>query len=144
MSQIKIFGLRSALSPVIKEISDVIQSCVVDALNYPVDKRAHRFSRSKPASFSTRRAHGALHDYRNQYVRGPQRGAKKKLIRLLFERFRETLGIGPANRESPVVHGAFRDRDFHSCGPIPSVSRNRSNNNRISFFFASTLRPSNY
>jgi hypothetical protein len=43
MSQIKIFGLRSSLSPIMREISDVIHSCAVDALHYPVDKRAHRF-----------------------------------------------------------------------------------------------------
>jgi len=67
MSQIKIFGLRSALSPVIKEISDVIQSCVVDALNYPVDKpRAPVFPARSRRVFLPAGAHGALHDYRNQ------------------------------------------------------------------------------
>ena len=43
MSQIKVFGLRSHLGPIIPQVSDIIHSCVVDALDYPPDKRAHRF-----------------------------------------------------------------------------------------------------
>lgn len=40
----KIYGLRSHLGPIIPVVvSDVIHSCVVDALQYPQDKRAHRF-----------------------------------------------------------------------------------------------------
>lgn len=48
MSQVKVFGLRSTLGPVIREVSDVIHSCVVDALQYPPDKRAHRFFQLEP------------------------------------------------------------------------------------------------
>ncbi len=43
MAQIKIYGLASQLSPIKEKLSNVIHSCVIDALQYPEDKRAHRF-----------------------------------------------------------------------------------------------------
>ncbi|MCY7275517.1 MAG: tautomerase family protein, partial [Phormidesmis sp. CAN_BIN44] len=43
MVQTKIYGLRECLDPIKSQLSDVIHSCVVDALQYPADKRAHRF-----------------------------------------------------------------------------------------------------
>ena len=43
MSQIKIYGLKENLNPIKAELSDVIHSCVVDALDFPEDKRFHRF-----------------------------------------------------------------------------------------------------
>jgi len=43
MAQIKIYGIDSYLNPVKAKLSEVIHSCVVDALQFPIDKRAHRF-----------------------------------------------------------------------------------------------------
>lgn len=43
MAQIKIYGLDIHLNPIKTRLSEVIHSCVVDALQFPVDKRAHRF-----------------------------------------------------------------------------------------------------
>jgi hypothetical protein len=43
MSKVKIYGLRSHLEPIRAVLSDTIHSCVVDALHYPIDKRAHRY-----------------------------------------------------------------------------------------------------
>jgi hypothetical protein len=51
MSQVKIYGLRKHLDPIKKQLSDIIHSCVVDALQYPPDKRAHRFFLLDPADF---------------------------------------------------------------------------------------------
>ena len=42
MAQIKIYGMKEHLNPVKAKLSDIIHSCVVDALHYPQDKRAHR------------------------------------------------------------------------------------------------------
>ena len=44
MAQIKIYGLGENLNPIKKTLSNVIHSCVMDALEYPFDKRFHRFS----------------------------------------------------------------------------------------------------
>ena len=43
MAQIKIYGMKEHLNQVKATLSDIIHSCVVDALHYPQDKRAHRF-----------------------------------------------------------------------------------------------------
>ena len=43
MAQIKIYGVRERLDPIKRQLSDVIHACVVEALQYPRDKRAHRF-----------------------------------------------------------------------------------------------------
>jgi hypothetical protein len=44
MGQVKIYGLREHLSSELKpKLSDVIHACVVEALQFPPDKRAHRF-----------------------------------------------------------------------------------------------------
>lgn len=37
MAQIKIFGVDEKLNPIKQKLSDVIHSCVVDALKYPQD-----------------------------------------------------------------------------------------------------------
>ena len=43
MSQIKIFGINHHLNPIKAELSNVIHACVVEALQFPQNKRAHRF-----------------------------------------------------------------------------------------------------
>ena len=43
MAQIKIYGISAHLNPIKKQLSDVIHGCVVEALQFPKDKRFHRF-----------------------------------------------------------------------------------------------------
>jgi hypothetical protein len=43
MAQIKIYGHKAHLDAHKAHISDVIHSCVVEALDFPIGKRAHRF-----------------------------------------------------------------------------------------------------
>ena len=43
MAQIKIYGIKENLAPVKERLSDVIHECVMEALQFPADKRAHRF-----------------------------------------------------------------------------------------------------
>ena len=40
---IRVYGLRQNLDPIKAKLSDVINGCMVDALSFPTDKRAHRF-----------------------------------------------------------------------------------------------------
>ena len=47
----KVYGLREHLDPVKKRLSDVIHGCVVEALQFPQDKRAHRFFPMAPEDF---------------------------------------------------------------------------------------------
>jgi phenylpyruvate tautomerase PptA (4-oxalocrotonate tautomerase family) len=87
MAQVKIYGLRKHLQPVRTRLSDAIHSCVVEALKFPQDKRAHRFFHMEPEDFY----YPASATERYTIIEiGMMEGrtveAKKQLIRLLFER----------------------------------------------------------
>ena len=43
MAQIKIYGIKEKLAPVRERLSEVVHECVMEALQFPTDKRAHRF-----------------------------------------------------------------------------------------------------
>jgi phenylpyruvate tautomerase PptA (4-oxalocrotonate tautomerase family) len=103
MSQVKVFGLRSNLGPRLAQVSDVIHSCVVDALVYPKDKRAHRFIQLEPEEFFY--PAGRTENYTILEIsmfEGRSTEAKKKLIRLLIERFETQLGIAPVDVEITI------------------------------------------
>ena len=107
----------------------MIHSCVVDALNYPVDKRAHRFFPLEAGEFffpPGRTERYTIIEISMFEGRGVE--AKKKLIRLLFERFEASLGIGPQDVEitifeTPMHNWGFRGLpgDEHSLNYKVSV-----------------------
>ncbi len=103
MSQVKIFGLRGSLGPIIPAVSDVIHSCVVDALHYPKDKRAHRFFQLDPTEFfypPGRSEKYTIIEF--SMFEGRSVEAKKALFRLLFERFEKQLGIAAQDVEITI------------------------------------------
>jgi hypothetical protein len=103
MSQVKIYGLRSHLSPIIPQVSDVIHSCVMDALQYPPDKRAHRFIPLETGEFFY--PEGRTEKYtivEFSMFEGRSVEAKKTLIRLMFERFQSRLAISPTDLEMTI------------------------------------------
>jgi phenylpyruvate tautomerase PptA (4-oxalocrotonate tautomerase family) len=87
MAQVKIYGLREHLRPIQAELSDAIHSCVVEALQFPVSKRAHRFFHLEtedfyfPASATTRYTIIEISMFEGRSIE-----TKKHLVRLLFER----------------------------------------------------------
>ena len=122
MSQIKIYGLREHLDPVKAKLSDVIHSCVVDALSFPQDKRAHRFFPLDPEDFYY--PAGRTERYTIVEIsmfEGRSVEAKKNLIRLLFERTQEELGLDPADleitiTETPKHNWGFRGQPGDEIG----------------------------
>ena len=103
MSQIKIFGLRQQLDPIKRQLSDVIHSCVVEALQYPPDKRAHRFFPMDRADFfcpAGRTERYTIIEF--SMIEGRSVEAKKCLIRLLFERVERECGIAPQDLEMTI------------------------------------------
>jgi Tautomerase enzyme len=103
MAQIKIFGLRSHLTSIIAAVSDVIHSCVMEALQYPQDKRAHRFIQIEPHEFfypDGRSDKYTIVEF--SMIEGRTVEAKKKLIRLMFERFESQLQISPMDLEMTI------------------------------------------
>jgi phenylpyruvate tautomerase PptA (4-oxalocrotonate tautomerase family) len=87
VAQIKIYGLREHLKPIQAALSDAIHSCVVEALQYPLDKRAHRFFHLDTDDFYFPDSASARYTIIEiSMFEGRSVAAKKQLIRLLFER----------------------------------------------------------
>ncbi len=87
MAQIKVYGVREHTRPYQAKLSEVIHSCVVDALSFPQDKRAHRFFPMDaenfyyPAGRTPRCTIVEMSMFEGRSVE-----TKKTLIRLLFEK----------------------------------------------------------
>ncbi|MDF5714415.1 MAG: tautomerase family protein [Rhizonema sp. NSF051] len=103
MTQVKIYGIKEHLNPIKHRLSDVIHSCVVDALQYPPDKRAHRFFPLDASDFFYplgRTDRYTILEF--SMIEGRSVDAKKHLIRLLFERLQQELGISPQDLEMTI------------------------------------------
>jgi hypothetical protein len=102
MVQTKVYGLRERLDPVKSQLSDIIHSCVMDALQYPSDKRAHRFFPLDASDFfypTGRTDRYTIIEF--SMIEGRSVEAKKQLIRLLFERV-QVLGISTQDLEMTI------------------------------------------
>ena len=102
MSQVKVYGLRSQIDSLKQQLSDVIHGCIVEALQYPIDKCAQRFFPLDAADFfypSGRTERYTILEI--SMFEGRSVDAKKQLIRLLFERV-QTLGITPQDLEITI------------------------------------------
>jgi len=87
MVQTKIYGLRKHLDPIKSSLSDIIHSCVIDALKYPADKRAHRFFPLDSSDFfypTGRSDRYTIIEF--SMIEGRSVETKKQLIRLMFDR----------------------------------------------------------
>ena len=111
---IRIYGIKHKLSSVKAELSDVINSCLVDALGFPPNKRAHRFIPLEAEDFYY--PEGRTDAYtviEINMMEGRTVESKKKLIHLLFERIETRVGIKPVDveitiTESPACNWGFR------------------------------------
>jgi hypothetical protein len=114
MSQVKIYGLESHLVPIREKLSAVIHDCVVEALAYPRDKRAHRFFPMQPENMLFPEGRTAAYTIIEFHmIEGRTVATRKKLIRLVFDRIEAELGIAPrdieiAILESPACNWGFR------------------------------------
>jgi phenylpyruvate tautomerase PptA (4-oxalocrotonate tautomerase family) len=104
MAQIKIYGIGTHLDPIKAKLSDVIHSCVVDALQFPTDKRAHRFFPLDASNFfypTGRTDHYTIIEI--SMFDGRSIETKKRLIRLLFERLHVELGLSLEDVEVTIT-----------------------------------------
>ena len=103
MSQIKIYGYRTHLDPIRQQLSDVIHSCVVDALDYPANKRAHRFIKLDDGDFYYPEGRSDKYTIIEiSMFEGRSIDAKKTLFRLLFDRIENELGIAANDIEITI------------------------------------------
>jgi len=110
---IKIYGMRERLDPIKASLSDVINECMVTALAYPQDKRAHRFFPMDAADFvyPTGRT-DAYTVIEISMMEGRSASARKRLIHLLFERIESELGIDPVDVEVVILESPRENFGF--------------------------------
>jgi phenylpyruvate tautomerase PptA (4-oxalocrotonate tautomerase family) len=114
MAQIKIYGIKEKLAPVRERLSEVIHECVMEALQFPADKRAHRFFlMDKEDMFYPAGRTDAYTIIEISMIEGRTIEAKKKLIRLLFDNIRDKVNIQHQDieiyiQESPACNWGFR------------------------------------
>ena len=114
MAQIKIYGIKEELNKVKQELSDVIHECVVEALKFPEDKRAHRFfPLEKENMIYPSGRTDAYTIIEITMIEGREKETKKRLIRLLFDKIQDRVGISHQDieiciYESPAYNWGFR------------------------------------
>ncbi|MEL7244077.1 MAG: tautomerase family protein [Cyanobacteria bacterium J06573_2] len=103
MPQTKIYGLKEYLNPIKSQLSIVIHSCFVDALQYPPEKRFHRFFPMDKSDFIF------PPDKSQSYLiieismfEGRSVDVKKNLIRLLIKRISERFRISSTDIEITI------------------------------------------
>jgi phenylpyruvate tautomerase PptA (4-oxalocrotonate tautomerase family) len=102
VAQVKIYGRRDRLRPRREQVSSAIHRAVVDALQYPVEKRAHRFLYFDAEDYLFPPAPGRTDDYtiiEISLFEGRTPAAKKRLIRALFENLAAGAGLAAVNVE---------------------------------------------
>ena len=114
MAQIKIYGIKEKLIPVRERLSEVIHECVMEALQFPSDKRAHRFflMEKEDMLYPADRT-DAYTIIEISMIEGRTIAARKKLIRLLFDKIRDQVNIQHQDveiciQESPACNWGFR------------------------------------
>ena len=114
MAQIKIYGIKEHLIPLRSVLSEVIHECVMEALHFPPDKRAHRFfPMDKENMLYPEGRSDAYTIIEISMIEGRTVETKKKLIRLLFDKIMDRVGIGYEDieiciNESSACNWGFR------------------------------------
>jgi hypothetical protein len=86
---IRIYGIKERLNPIKSKLSDIINQCMVDALSFPANKRAHRFfPMEKEDYFYPEGRTDAYTVIEISVMEGRSVETKKNLIHLLFERIK--------------------------------------------------------
>lgn len=114
MAQVKIYGIKERLAPVRERLSVTIHKCVMEALHFPADKRAHRFflMEKEDMLYPAGRT-DAYTIIEITIIEGRSVETKKRLVRLLFDKIKEEVDISHQDieiciQESPAHNWGFR------------------------------------
>jgi len=103
MGQIKIFGIRKEIYPIREKISEILSECMFEAFQFPKEKKAHRFIYIDEDSFFYFEGRTTKHTIIEISVfEGRSIEAKKKLHKLIFEKFERELQILPIDVEITI------------------------------------------
>lgn len=103
MGQVKIYGIKERLNPMKETLSNVIHSCMIEALQLPSEKKFQRFFPMEKEDFYFAGGRTAAYTiieismFEDRTVE-----AKKQLINLLFERMNSNLNISPQDVEITI------------------------------------------
>ena len=104
MAQVKVYALASNLGMTKAKLSSAVHDCLVEALGIPEDKKFQRFFPLTaddffyPADRSSRYTNLEIPMFEGRSVE-----AKKRLIRLLYERFTADLGYNANDLEINLI-----------------------------------------
>ncbi len=104
MAQVTIYGVRGSLEHDRAALSEAIHSSVMQAFEYPAEKRFHRFIALDKADFiypSDRSVRYTIIEF--SIFEGRSVEAKKLLIRLLYQRVPQFTGITPQDLEITIL-----------------------------------------
>ena len=110
MAQVKVYGLKSELVLIRDELSATIHSCVVDALEYPQEKRFHRFFPMEAEDFlypTDRSSKYTIIEI--SMFEGRSSAAKSALVQLLYERIGRSLGISHQDIEITILESPMQN-----------------------------------
>ncbi|GAA3342541.1 tautomerase family protein [Curtobacterium pusillum] len=117
MAQVVIYGLKPTFDAHRAALSGAIHSAIMKALDYPVEKRFHRFIALDPADFiypEDRGPHYTIIEI--SMFEGRTASAKRALISELFARIESATGIAPHSveitiTETPRIHWGIRGQN---------------------------------
>lgn len=104
MVQVKIYGLKENIEPKRFALSYVIQAALTEGIGTPEEKRFQRFIilESENFIFPSDRSNNYTIIEINLFA-GRSTAAKKKLIRLLYQKIEETVAIAPQDLEIIIL-----------------------------------------
>ncbi len=111
---IRIYGIAERLNPIKAELSDVINDSMVQALEFPANKRAHRFfPMAEEDYYAPAGRTDAYVVIEINLMSGRSEQARKNLIKTLFTNIEKRVGITPVDVEimifeSPPCNFGFR------------------------------------
>ena len=117
MAQVVVWGRRTLIEERRSALSDAIHGAVMAALDYPAQKRFHRFVGLDPKDFVYPADRGDTYTIIEISIfEGRSEAAKRRLIDELFARIQTEVGIAPHSleitiTETPRVNWGIRGRN---------------------------------
>ena len=104
MAQVKIYGLRNSLNSIQSKLSDIVHETIVDVLQFPQEKRYHRFFKMEEGDMVFPKEKSASYTIIEiMMMHGRTQETKKQLIYTLFEKIENKLAIVKSDIEIVII-----------------------------------------
>ncbi len=100
---IVVYGLKHRLNPIKAQLSDAIHQCMMDVLQLPAGKRAHRFIPMEPEDFFYPEGRSDAYTVIEiSMMAGRRPQTQKRLIKSLFGTLEDRLQLSPTDVEITI------------------------------------------